>query len=191
MIVNDVFIDRAIFTAIGGIVGLLVGLLISAIREAREAKSDCHELRNLVEHWMEHESHHRDQRGRTSFETIALALVVLLTAYAAFASQIALNKSSETQDCTIVAVYGALTSLNERTTYSEEQIGANIKLQRSQAEFLSVAVRQGPEDERQEAFLNYFNALTNYNEVSQKTAAKQRSYPIPDPQDYRDCLDGK
>lgn len=192
MIVNDVFIDRMIFTAIGAVVGLLLGLLLSFIREAKEAKQECHELRNLVERWMENESHDKREHGTVSFNTVALAIVVLLTAFAAFQSQAAVNKVDNAQDCTTSVVFGALISLNERTTFTVDQANANIKLQKAQADFLTVSAdEESTEQERRTAFQGYFDALIAYNELAAKTAAKVQSYPFPDPQDYKDCLEDK
>ena len=123
---------------------------------------------------------------------LALVCVVGFTAYAALASQVAMNNSNADQECTEFTVIQALSSLDKRTTLSTKGVTTNIQLQQAQAKFLTVV--QSPkttEQARREAFLEYFRALNRFVESGKDTIIIAKENPFPKETAYRECLNKK
>lgn len=126
---------------------------------------------------------------------VALALVVIVTAYAAFLSQVASNKVQDSQDqrdrenqCTSTIIFNTVKTLNERTQFSTQQAQANVELQKSQLEFITTLVTPQEQADYQPKLEQYFKALKNYNMIVAKSAGKAESYPYPLPEQYAQCL---
>lgn len=126
---------------------------------------------------------------------IALGLVVIITAYAAFLSQLASNKVQESQNqrdeenrCTSTIIFSTVKALNERTEFSTAQAEANVRLQKSQLEFITTLVNPQVQANYKEKLEGYFKALKAFNEVVAQNAGKAESFPYPVPEQYARCL---
>lgn len=136
---------------------------------------------------------------------VAAALVVLITAFAAFSSQVASNnaneavaevkhqtsiRNAETQ-CISTIVFATIQALNERTTYTIAQAEANVDLQRAQAELLSFFLNSAPdtpEEAGRAAVARYFAALQKFTDLAAQTANKAEQYEYPTEEEFLDCL---
>lgn len=200
--------ERIIFLAIGVAIGFVLGYIVRALREVRI------ELEHKVD----------KDGGRIRNETlmkISLFLVVGLTAYSAFQSQVASNhvsdnqvtiqinqdKLKDTQDqlkdtqdrlervasCTQVFLSETILALNQRTTYTVSQAAANVKLQSKQAAFFAIVLARPPVTRREgrAALQAYEDALTRFVVLAGKSAAKVQENPYPTNQNLQDCLNGK
>lgn len=183
------------YVGFGGIIGFILGYIVRALQEIKE------EL-DVVEKAVGGDRD-RNEQGFvmvTKAANIALLVVVLLTVWAAFASQRASNDVEETQD-TIAAITvcnqqfleGTLAAVNERTTYSSEQAQANIDLQESQAVFVDVLQEDPPPTSirQQRAIRVYSDALDNYLDLQQKTAENIADNPYPTPEALQQCLENE
>jgi hypothetical protein len=143
---------------------------------------------------------HRDERGfmrRPLIADVAIVLVVLLTAFAAFKSQKASNDVTSTQDkvervstCNQLFLTDTIEALNERTQFTRELTAANSDLQKAQADFLNVAGKNPPpsDAEAEDAFDTYLEALNQFNRLSDKTVDKVGAFPFPSTEALVSCL---
>lgn len=187
-------LERAVYLAIGGGIGFILGYIVRALHTIEE---EVHDVKDIAVHQQK-----RDERGAVSMSTVgavALALVVLMTAAAAWnsgvsasRSQDALDQQKRTSTCTRSILSDLVVAVNERTTYAGEQLRTNIDLQRAQSEFLGTILADPPASEtaRAAALRNYFNELTDFVQVNGKAASKAEENPYPKIAEYEACLMG-
>lgn len=135
-------------------------------------------------------------KWRSNMYGVALACVVVLTAYAAFTSQAASNRVLDLQSsrdaetsCISRVLFTTIQALNQRTQFTTAQALANSDLQRKQAAFISVVLR--PEHTPQEgkaALQQYFRALQHFNRLIDKSVSQAIQNPYPEPTDFTNCL---
>lgn len=149
-------------------------------------------------------------RSKITFQNVALLVVVLLTAFAAFQSQRAANKSNDTSDtvsdqqtalgslqaemkknldCTTGILFNAINALNERTTFSSGQADANIAL--VQAQFDLITKGQNPnltEEEQNALFQTYVDQVEQFLTVAEQVKGQQQQFPYPTVEDLTTCL---
>lgn len=197
--------ERLTWLLIGCAIGFIVGYLVRAVQALREIKEELDHVDDCVKKCLQdrgdvEETRDKDDRGAAPpyFGQVALALVVLLTAYAAFSAQQSANDSAANQQqiervavCTQATLSNTVNALNERTTYTVAQAEANIELQRSQTEFLAVVVTEPePSDAIQRSALKaYFEKLSSFVELSTATVNKIENNPFPTTEELSDCLE--
>lgn len=184
----DIF-ERAIYLALGGAIGFIVGYITRSLRDIKE------ELDDVDQKVTRHEN---DQRGIVRWPlaaNVALGLVLVLSVWASIASQISSNRANDASDrsddavsrlSTLVKCNGQVLdnlvdASNDRTTYSADQIQANVALQNSFSTLLGVLLHQPPFDEaRQEkAVSDYYSDLQTFVVTSHKTADQVKANPYP------------
>lgn len=196
------FDDRLIYFILGCAVGAIVGYIVASLRYIRE---ELDEVDNIVKHNghrddpPEGETRSRDERGamKLSGSQVAILFVVLLTAWAAFASQKASHEAKTAQnslaavsDCNRVYLQKTIVALNERTTYTQESTKANVELQKSQATFFGILLHKPPYSQRKQnaAAQVYFAALNHFIDISEKSAQKVAQNPFPTDEELASCL---
>ena len=178
----DLLPDFALGLFIGFVLGYITRLLQNIKKEVDEVVEEV-----VVEH-------PKDDRGgfsREAASNVAMGLVMLLAAWAAFSSQKASNDMENTQErlarisvCNQNYLSRTITALNERTEYSQSQATANIRLQEAQAKFIGVVVRQPNDTQDQLKFLDsYFNALNRYITIASASRSKSMTYAYPTAED--------
>lgn len=194
--------DRLTYLILGCLIGFVVGYVVRSLRDIKEELDEVDDMVKDIDN-----KRKRDERGivRTVLAMrVSLALVVILTAFAAFQSQQASNSTEAQQkqlkiaqaqlaqvtQCNKTVLRQALVALNERTTYSEAQVNANVDLQTSFAELLTTLLHQPPypDKKRTHATDQYYQDLTNFVSVADKTKAKQRENPFPTDEQLNACL---
>ena len=194
--------DRLTYLILGCLIGFVVGYVVRSLRDIKEELDEVDDMVKDIDN-----KRKRDERGivRTVLAMrVSLALVVILTAFAAFQSQQASNSTESQQkqmkiaqaqleqvtQCNKTVLRQALVALNERTTYSEAQVNANVDLQTSFAELLTTILHQlpSPDKKRTHATHQYYQDLTNFVSVADKTKAKQRENPFPTDEQLNACL---
>lgn len=150
------------------------------------------------------------RRFRLNFNSIALAIVVIATLWAALQSSSASNHATEAvskvaeqnvsltnqqhqltaiQTCTQRILFRAIDALNQRTQYTGAQADANIDLQRSQLRLLLKGLNpKSTQSEREAAFHNYVDDLQNFVTVVTQAQNSQTNNPYPTPAQYARCL---
>lgn len=185
--------DRLWYLLLGCLIGFVLGYITRALRDIKE------ELQEV-----EHVVRKKDERGFMRYPLVAdlaLILVVVVTVYAAFASQKASNDVKDAQDriaqvtkCNQVYLTRALEALNERSTYSSDQAKANVNLQQKQLAFLTILLDVPPPTpaEGRKALTDYYKAvqegLEKFIDLSGKTLAKYRANPYPTEDELQACL---
>ena len=204
--------DRIAWLIVGCAIGFVMGYIVRSLREIKE---ELDEVDECVKHCREEHEHEVRKRGRNSrgaampgyLGNIAVLIAVLITVFAAFASQKASNDVEGAQDqleltqetikqvslCTQETLSNTVSALNERTTYTVAQAEANVDLQKAQSRFIAVLVtRPTPSDDTKAMALNgYFDSLTSFVALSSQTVNKIENNPYPTTEDLQNCLDKK
>ncbi len=193
--------DRLGFLLLGCFIGFVLGYIVRSLRDIKEELDEVDEI-------VKRDRGERD-RGAISLrlvEQIALVVVLIVVAWAAFASQQANNAIDKQQQgyedqqafiaristCNKVYLSKALEALNERTTYSEAQVNSNVDLQTSFATLLGTLLHKPPYSDRKRnrATQQYYHDLTNYVSIADKTKQKVQENPFPTDKALDDCLRG-
>lgn len=147
--------------------------------------------------------HKSDESGVMRYplvQDIALLLVIALTVWAAVSSQYATNDVQNTQrrldrisTCNQEYLSKTISALNQRTSYFQAQSDANVKLQKAQSSYIAIFFQQPPPGTPAAvaALKQYFKALTEYLQVSDKSSKKARDNPFPTNRDLKTCLNPK
>lgn len=182
--------EKLMWLAFGAAIGFVLGYIVRSLREIKEELDEVDEL----------VKRHSDERGSVNFEVLRnalLFLVLVVTVWAAFASQQSSNEVEKNQksidkitSCNQEYLDKTIRALNERTEYSTQQARTNVDLQRSQSRFLSLLLLQPPAtDERvQEALRVYFDTLNEFVEIASRSAVKTAAYAYPTPEELSSCL---
>lgn len=192
--------ERVFCFILGASVGFILGYIVARLREIKE------ELDEVVDIERKHD---RDESGlfKTSALNLAVIFVVLITAWAAFSSQRATNNSRDTQTrvvetqmqvvrltlCNQEFLAKTILALNARTKYTISQTNANLDLQKSQQEFLTLIIQRPrvSEDLYSHAAQKYLRALRDFIKISEKQKEAVVSNPYPTNQEFSNCLSGK
>lgn len=197
--------DRLFYMFLGGVIGFVFGYIV---RVLREIKGEIEKEEELLKKFTREEGIMRLPNWRSirkiKPKDLALFLVICLTAYAAFASQINSNhiKKGDERDRQVQQAISKVTfcnqrflsktiiALNQRTTYSKKQALANIELQKSFLTFLTIITVQPTksEAEQKKAFDVYLVALNRFVNLSNKSADNLAENPYPTVVEYRLCL---
>ena len=140
-------------------------------------------------------------------KSLALFLVVLLTAFAAFTSQKTSNKvqdnsnkvsAAQASQSRFVACNGeylakTIAALNARTANTAAQNAANVTLQKAQSKFLGIFVLKPPVTPEQglAALKMYLVAQNTFFTTSATTKNNVKNNPYPTSKDFQACLDKK
>lgn len=131
------------------------------------------------------------------WRSVALFLVVVMTFWAALASQVASNKSEENAAsiskvtfCNQQAISKVIVALDERVETSRAQTEANVELQKGFLEFLQILQFQPPkpEAERRLAFDGYVKKLDTFVDKADESKEKSSKFPFPTPEELSACL---
>jgi hypothetical protein len=198
--------DRLAWLVIGCVIGFIVGYLTRMLRDTLirldEIKEELDEVDDIVK--SEHpdwRSRIRDERGIMSNRlsaNIALFVVVVITAYAAFLSQEAVNGLHDTQDrqaaitsCTETYLEETIHTLNVRTQFTLSASSANVDLQKAQAQMVAVLLHRPPftQARRTHAFRLYFRALQQYVLRGSASKATANKNPYPTDTELNACID--
>jgi len=192
--------DRITWLLIGCALGLVLGYWTRYLQETRQSlkgnKEELDEVDDIVTSI--HNTEKRSERGFGSTELavkIALPIVVLITAWAAFQAQVALNhykvqqaQIKMTQDetaaqtvCTRTILSQTISALNIRTQYTQNQAQANVELQRAQAQLLRILLHKPPysEEAREDASTDYAWSLGDFLTSASTTSDSFDENPYP------------
>lgn len=201
--VMDLF-ERLLYVAIGGVLGFILGVIVTYLHEIKEELDE-------VDHILKDQGHiENDETGAVSwgfFKKYYMLIIVILVAYAAFASQNASNHSNDNaaqlkalvvkQDrissCNKEFLGKLLNAVNERTASNQAQIQANVALQAAQAKFFGLIIRKPPPnpDEGAAAAQKYFGALNDFLETSKTSAKTVAKNPYPQKKSFTACINKK
>lgn len=182
--------DRITYLVLGGLIGFIVGYFTRSLRS----------IEQHVDHVDQIVTKRDEEDGVMQTPTIAnmvLLAVLVLTVWAAFSSQSASNKVTSTQDeqerttaCTQRYLSKTIEALNERTTYSTEQLQKNVQLQKDQSKFLGVLLQKPPatEEERRVALDAYYENLTDFVVVAGLSGKKFEENPYPTDEEFMACI---
>lgn len=183
---------------IGSVLGYLTRLVQDIRKDVRDVKKELDEVDQIVKSNLgNHEKNEQGFMRRPWIANLAAILVVGLAFYAAIVSQKASNDMQASVDrneivtyCNLDITTKALTSLNERSTYSLSQTQANVDLQKAFADFFNLLLHQPPYDEktRREAAELYQSTLNNFIEVAGKATNKIEDNPFPKVSQLVDCI---
>lgn len=194
------FDDRLGFLILGGMIGFILGYIVRSLRDIKEELDEVDEL-------VKDRFKNRDESGfiNSTLGNVALIVVIGLTVFASIASQRAHNDSENALKqfnaaqvqlahqtlCNRTVLKDALVALNERTTYSEAQVNTNVALQTSFSRLLGTLLNNpdlSPK-QREDATNKYFQDLTNYVSIADKTKQKVRDNPFPSDEELSSCLE--
>lgn len=221
--------ERASYFVLGLVIGLILGYIIKSLSDINRKVTEVDDL--LHEHdpndpvkrgpsvprydeggfmriptWQEVKDafNWRTIRERLTWGGVALFLVVVLTAYSAFQSQMnnndlrdqtQVNAQQDRNDravvsCTVRYLGETLSAVNARTTYSGSQAEANIILQQAQAAFVEQALQEPALEATRvaQALRTYLAALEDFVELQKKSLGKQKTNPYPTEESFQDCL---
>lgn len=186
------FDERISWLILGLLIGFVIGY-ITAVLHRIERTVD--EVDNIV-------TKQRDERGFMRYPLLAdatLLIIVLLTVWASFQSQRVSNEVQDTQEdqqrvtvCTQQYLTKTIQALNERTEYTAASSLYNVELQKAQAAFLRLTLKEPPlSSERiEDGLRDYVNSLTEFVDISAQTRAKQLQYPYPTEDEFENCVAG-
>lgn len=193
------FDDRLGFMLVGAVIGY-------SIRTIQEIKKEVGNVDKKLPR--------KNEDGfmrKPLFADIAILLVVAMCVYASFTTQANNNRleqavadieqgqveNEETRvrlaritNCSSAYLAKTIEALNQRTTYTQEQADANVKLQQAQRDFLTLILTVPPptDAEATRAVSEYVEKLSAFVEVSDKNKEKTQSYQYPTTDELNNCL---
>lgn len=195
------FNERLGWLILGALVGFVLGYIVRSLREIREdvvvIKDEVDEIDVIVKT-------KRDQsRADDGFmhirflRDIAVLIALLVTVWAAFASQKSSNEVKHQQNqidqitvCTSEYLARTIRVLNLRTDAVQARADANLELQKAQSKFfkLLLEIPPLPAVDRREAADDYVKSLNKFIEISDTTKQAGESDPYPTNAEYQACL---
>lgn len=172
--------DRLTWLLVGAIIGFILGYITRSIASAN---SDY-------------------QIGSINLEMIerfSLGVVVVVTFWAAWQSQLAVNRVHDTQhdqsrvvSCTQHVLETALNALNSRTERLKDPPTANLELQKAESDLLQILFHKPPLDSatQEAAEKQYLTALGNFIRSTEATLINTSLVKYPQADDLVDCIDG-
>jgi hypothetical protein len=181
------FTDQALGFLVGACLGAIAGYL-------RGIKKVVNETMVKVDHL-----EHRNESGALSFPSLqglGMVVVIVITVYAAFMSQVASNKVSDAQGirdrenlCTTNVLFSTVEALNARTSLTVDQAKANAVLQKAQLRFIRILVDPNAEPGASiKELQEYFTALEKFVKIVDQAVNTYQDYPYPTEQSYTRCL---
>lgn len=189
--------ERLEWLMLGCLIGFILGYIVRTLREIKEELDEVDDIVK-ADHGLP-----KSDRGSIHAPTAAgvmLIVVVLITAWAAFASQKASNEVQNTQDqlarvtgCNKDYLSKVIQVINARTRYSQRQAVSNVQLQKSQARFISLLLHDPPptDDRARSAFSEYFEDLSTFINTSSNQANVVEQNPYPTTAELDACVAGK
>lgn len=181
------------------LIGCMIGLLLGySVRILEDVADNSKFWMNGPERFT---SRHSDQRGvmhTRLYGNVALLLVVAITVWAAVVSQRASDDVREVQDrmgqileCNQNVFARALDVLNDRTTYSTDQLDANLDLQIAQSNMIEAILLEDPPTagtyERESEL--YLEKLLVFIGATQKSKTTRDTKPYPKAEDIERCVE--
>lgn len=149
---------------------------------------------------VEGESRTRDERGAANLTSVGMGVALLVVIFSLFSTLQTNSRVADTQDqivtnadtrgrenvCTATILFATVDALNQRTTYTTDQVTSNIELQNKQLKFLSSLDSGKPL--ASDALDDYIKALSRYIKVTAQDRATAKENPYPTQQGYAVCL---
>lgn len=191
------FDERLIYLLLGIGIGFILGYIVASIREIKEKVAEVNEKvggrqrREMNDH------------GFMRFPIIAdfaLVTVVMITVWAAFASQKASNEVKDTQDqlarvshCNYVVFGAFLAAVDDRNTTFKAALHSNVELQKSWYDFVKYQLHLPPYPEvAQRAKANkYADYLKSFLDLSEESEKKAAANPYPTKRELSNCVYNK
>lgn len=179
------FDDRLSWLMVGCLIGFTLGYIVRTFHEFHE---ETHHLTKT-----------KNEYGFVRYPIVmdvALLTVVVLTIWAAFASQAASNDAEKNQKeiarvsyCNHIFLEKTIKALHARTDYSNTAIDSNVELQKAQEKFLRVAFRE-PSNPKvvNAAVQEYLDSLAVFIAASE-AFINFEAYPTNE--EFLDCLTAK
>lgn len=168
-------IERVIFLAIGGGIGFILGYIVALLRETKE---EVHEVLDM-------EKHRNDERGAVSLNTVAVVLVVLLTAVAAFATAKVNSRLDETLSCITQYNVHQGEALNSRDKAIKAGTDSEIELWTKYGQLYAQAKKDPTKIPQAQEALN--QAIMSHRDALEETQASRFRNPYPNPNVLQDC----
>lgn len=168
-------VERVIFLAIGGGIGFILGYIVALLRETKE---EVHEVLDM-------EKHRHDERGAVSLNTVAVVLVVLLTALAAFATAKVNSRLNETLSCITQYNVHQGQALNTRDRAIKRATNSEIALWTKYAKLYALAKSDPTKIPEAQEALN--QAIMSHRAALVETQASRFDHPYPNPNVLQDC----
>jgi len=187
--------ERLLWLLVGCVIGFFLGYFVRTLREIKEELGDVDE--RLKKEASPRKKNDRGSIRDTIVMELGLLLVVLITIYAAFSSQKASNEVHDQQkqqarviSCTNEYLVKTISALNERTTYSQDSVDANVKVQGSLLSLLQFLTHVPPysQAQRTNKLQDYVATLNNFVSVSGKNSSKVSQNPYPTSSEFTDCV---
>ena len=193
--------ERVIWLLLGVVIGYFLSYMTRTVRETLE---EVHEVKLMLKNDPARTRNERGAVDRPTFNQIALVIVLLLTAFAAFQSQQASNKVKTTQDeledtqvalqqvttCNRTVLSQALSALNTRTSYTQAAAGSNLTLVKAQVTMFDVLLHRPPYSEmtRFEATEVYNRAAKTFIELGTESQNNALTTKYPTDEDLATCI---
>jgi hypothetical protein len=188
----NAFTIRLSFFAAGLCLGLLLGWTARAARFARNAADEAHEAAREAHEMRKHR--HDDEAGATRIESIALGIVVVLTAISAIVAGVGYQAATEALDrqevqatCTARILTRTVDALNERNRYSDQVTERSNDVLSEQIEFLRVVLQPTPDDVGEAALRDYLRAIEETRRTNELAARQRRENPYPTTEQIAVC----
>lgn len=185
--------ERLEWLILGCIIGFILGYIVRTLREIKEELDEVDEI-------VKNDRNISGERGAMHGPTAAgvmLLVVVALSVWASFSSQKASNDAESTQaqlrqvtSCNTDYLSKTISVINARTRYAQRQAVANVELQKSQARFVSLLLKQPPPDDATSlaAFHEYLNDLNTFINTSSDQANVVEVHPYPTADELEACV---
>lgn len=195
--------ERVVYLLLGAEVGFFMGYLTRMLQEIREGVKEVDTFFKKIR------SRTRDEKGFLSFDqlkvrNVALFLVVVLTAFAAFQSQKASNKVADTQadlavaqqqldavvECNKTVLADALNALNTRTTYTQSAAGSNLELVKASIKMFDILlfIPPYPVEVRFKATQDYNKAAQDFVKAQAASQNNAKITKYPEAADLNACI---
>lgn len=183
------FDERLGWLLLGCLIGFVLGYITRFLKEIKEELDEVDEM-------MKRHDEHGYARPYFLMDLLLFG-VVLLTVWAAFASQRASNSIEDTQAklarisyCNQEYLSKTIAALNERTNATQDQVDANVVLERAESMFLRAMILSDVDATavRGKALHVYSQAVDSFILTSKNAADRIESYPYPTNTELFDCL---
>lgn len=185
-------IERMVVFVAGAGFGFILGYIVARLREIKE------ELDEVIDH--QNAKGEDGAMRRPTFVQVMAVVCVVLTAYAAFASGLASQRSDVTAQrlenvvtCNTIYLGAFLKAVEPRTNAGQESSEDNVALQRAWFEFVKFQLQiPPPEEAEQRKKANvYVEALKEFVKTSGRTKVEVKDNPYPTAGQLVSCINDK